>query len=41
MNGLRDSVRKGLPPPMLLLLFLLFDVGSSWPTLSYLDEIIR
>ncbi|HCA7802447.1 isoprenylcysteine carboxylmethyltransferase family protein [Enterobacter hormaechei] len=41
MNGLRDSVRKGLPPPMLLLLFLLFDVGSSWPTLYYLDEIIR
>ncbi len=40
MNGLRDSVRKGLPPPMLLLLFLLFDVGSSWPTLYYLDEII-
>ena len=40
MNGLRDSVRKGLPPPMVLLLFLLFDVGSSWPTLYYLDEII-
>jgi len=40
MNGLRDSVRKGLPPPMLLLLFLLFDVGSSWPTLYYMDEII-
>ncbi|HDG8096071.1 TPA: isoprenylcysteine carboxylmethyltransferase family protein [Klebsiella oxytoca] len=41
MNGLRDSVRKGLPPPVLLLLFLLFDTWSSWPALTHLDDIIK
>lgn len=40
MNGLPDRLRKGLPPPILLILFLLFDAWSSWPALVQLDSVI-
>ena len=40
MNKWRECIRKGLPPPILLFLFLLFDVWSSWPALTHLDDAI-
>lgn len=40
MNSLRDSLRKRLPPPVLLFLFLLYDVLSSWPTITRLDDLL-
>lgn len=40
MNRVRNSVRKTFPPPVLLLLFLLFDVGSSWPATTHLGSVI-
>lgn len=35
MSWIQDSVRKRLPPPVLLLLFLLLDVWSRWPTIIH------
>ncbi len=40
MSRLRYSVRKRFPPPILLLLFLLFDVWSSWPALAHLFSVV-
>lgn len=40
MIWVQDSVRKRLPPPVLLLLFLLLDVWSSWPTIIHPDELV-
>lgn len=36
----RDGLRKGVPPPVLLFLFLLFDVWSSWPALIHPEQLV-
>lgn len=40
INRLRDSVRKQFPPPVMLLLFLLFDMWNSWPTINHPDYLM-
>lgn len=36
----RDGLRKGVPPPVLLFLFLLFDVWSNWPALIHPEQLL-
>ena len=40
MNKLRERVRKILPPPVLLLLFMSFSIWSNWPALTYLNSMV-
>lgn len=40
MSRFRNIIRKSLPPPLLLLLFVLVTVWSTWPTLIRSAEIL-
>ncbi len=40
MNRWRDSVRRAAPPPVLLFLFVLFDIWSSWPALIHPERLL-
>lgn len=39
MYRMRDIARKGLAPPVLLLLCLLINIWARWPILMHIDEV--
>lgn len=39
MYRMRDIARKGLAPPVLLLLCLLINIWAHWPILMHIDEV--
>lgn len=39
MYRMRDIARKGLAPPVLLLLCLLINIWARWPIITHIDEV--